>query len=63
MAGRMLKGRLEIDKPEIGLEQMFELAALFLVHCSIGAATVKAGDERHWVGYGYNRGDQWLEVE
>ena len=59
----MLKGRLEIDKTEIGLEQMLELATLLLVYLSVGAATVKAGDERHWVGYGYNRGGQWLEVE
>lgn len=59
----MLKGRLEIDKTEIGLEQMLELATLLLVYFSVGAATVKAGDERHWVGYGYNRGGQWLEVE
>lgn len=63
MAGRMFKRSLEIDKTEIGLKQVFELAALFLVHCSVGAAAVKAGDERHWFGYGYSSGGQWLEVE
>ena len=64
MTGRMFKGGFEIDKTEIGLEQMFELAALFLVYCSVGAATVKTGDERHWFGYGYSRGGQrwrWSE--